>query len=71
MPPPSNLERELEELRESNHRLKLSLESSKQLHQNEVEYLKDELQIKEKELNSVEEKLKAKVKRKEADGEVC
>lgn len=65
--PGAHLEKEVEELRESNHRLKLTIESSKQIHQNELEFLKDELQIKEKELQSLLEKLKTQKKKQDID----
>ena len=65
--PATNLEKELDELRESNHRLKLSIESTKQIHQNELEFLKDELLIKDKELQAAQDKLKTQKKKTDND----
>jgi len=55
-------EKELEELKEANYKLKLNLESSRQSHMVEVEYLKEEVQVKENELRTLGDKLKADFK---------
>ena len=55
-------EKEVEELKEKNHKLKLNLESLKQSYNVEVEYLKDEIQVKENELKTLADKLRSEFK---------
>jgi len=60
-------DKELEELKEKNHILHLKIETLKQNHATEVDYLKYEIQVKVTEAKSHEERLKAEWRLKEKD----
>lgn len=62
---PMEKDKEIEEWKEKFHQLNLKLNSVQQTHRNEVEYLKEELGVKENELKTVEETLKTEFKLRE------
>lgn len=57
---------DLEELREENHRLNLRLESARQTSSVELDFLRDELQLKEREYKEHVDKLLVDARSKEA-----